>query len=91
MIDLGSIAAWGLAGLALGAAYLWLVARSVAALVAPGAKSAAGYLALRIGLAAGVFWMAALQGAGPLLAVLAGFLVARTLTLRIIGREPDGR
>ncbi len=41
---------------------------------------------LRIGAAAGFLTLAAKLGAAPLLSAFAGFLLARTLALRIAGR-----
>ncbi len=42
--------------------------------------------AVRIGAAAGLLALAAKLGAAPLLAAFAGFLLARTVALRIAGR-----
>jgi len=75
--------AWLAAGAAMGAAFLYLVARSVAAIRRPGARgAAAGFLVLRMALAVAVFTLAARQGALPLVSALAGFLVARTVAIR---------
>ena len=77
------LAAWLLGGIALGAVYMRLIARSVAAIGSAAAyRAAAGWLVLRLGLAAAVLALAAMQGAGPLLAALAGFLIARTVAIR---------
>jgi F1F0 ATPase subunit 2 len=74
---------WILAGAALGAVYLYLVGRTVAALASPAARKAAvGYLVLRFALAVAAFWLAAQSGAAPLLMMFAGFLLARTALLR---------
>lgn len=74
---------WLAAGVILGAAYMHLIARSVAAIETPAAYPfAAVWLILRIGLAGAVLALAAMQGVGPTLAVLAGFLLARTVAIR---------
>jgi F1F0 ATPase subunit 2 len=75
------------AGVLLGAVYFGLLLRTVrlhaAGAAAPGVAPL--YL-LRIGLAVAGFWFAAQQGALPLLAALAGFLVARYVMQRRYGR-----
>lgn len=48
----------------------------------------AGAMALRLAAAALLLWLAARQGALPLLAALAGFLAARALALRWKGGTP---
>ncbi len=83
MPDTMILIAWLAVGTVFGAAYLWLIARTVAAIQPPGtARAALGWLALRLVLAAGVLTLSAMQGALPLLAVLGGFLVARTVAIR---------
>lgn len=83
MTDPISLLAWLGTGAALGAVYLWLIARTVAAIQPPGdARAAVMWLLLRVGLAAGTLVLAAMQGAAPLLAVLAGFMGVRSLVLR---------
>lgn len=74
----------GLAGgLALGVAYFALLGRSVSATPPPAARPlAALFLLLRLALAAGAFWLAAQSGAVALIAMLAGFLVARGVAIR---------
>lgn len=85
---LPELAAWFLAGIALGTVYLLLLSRSVAAFEPPASyRSAVAWLLLRLAVAAGVLVLAALQGAVQLLAVLAGFLVARMVAIRRFGRE----
>ena len=77
------LAPWLLGGGALGAVYMHLIARTVAAIEPPASnRAAAVWLLLRLGLAAAVLAIAAMQGAGPLLAVLAGFLVSRSVAIR---------
>ncbi|MDK3019949.1 N-ATPase subunit AtpR [Pseudodonghicola flavimaris] len=83
MPDLPQIALWLGAGLALGAFYFWMLGRSVAAFgQAEGRRRAIGYVVLRLAVAAGVMTLAALQGTGPLLLTLLGFIVARTVAIR---------
>ncbi|EPX84957.1 ATP synthase subunit I [Salipiger mucosus] len=85
------LAAWLAAGIVLGGVYLRLVARSVAAITAPGPSARAVlWLVLRMVLAVLLLWAAATQGAGPLLAVLLGFLLARSLAIRRTGAPTDG-
>lgn len=88
--QLAEIALWLAVGAAFGAAYLWLVGRSVAALTGAGARMALLYLGLRVALAAAVLWFAANQGAASLIALLLGFLLARTIILRKVRRIDDG-
>ena len=83
MSALAQFALWLAAGIALGAVYLWLVARTVAALTGSGGKApAALWLVLRMALAVGAFWVAATEGALPVLVMLLGFLIARTVAIR---------
>ena len=86
------LALWLAAGIALGAVYLWLVARTVAAITGSGGKApAALWLVLRMALAAGAFWAAATEGALPLLVMLLGFLIARTVAIRRAREAGGGR
>jgi hypothetical protein len=83
---------WLLGGIVLGAVYMHLIARSVAAIEPPASnRAAAGWLVLRMGLSVVVLALAAMQGAGPLLAVLAGFLLSRTVAIRRVRRGDRGR
>jgi hypothetical protein len=79
--DLLSGLLWVAAGAALGTVYFALVGRSVAALMDGGARGAALWLGLRLALAAGAFWVAATQGALPAVAMLGGFLAARSVVI----------
>ena len=82
MADLLPLMGWALAGAALGALYLALLARTVAAVTAGGGGAgAAGFLLMRVVLAVLAFWAAAAQGALPLLATLGGFLAARAVAV----------
>jgi hypothetical protein len=77
------LVAWLVGGIALGAVYLHLLGRSVAAVEAPGARrAAAGWFLLRFVAAAVVFGLAATQGAAAVVAALLGFHIARTFVLR---------
>ena len=72
------------AGLMLGLLYFAALKRSVTLLVC--GKGWLGPLALtlgRIGAAAALLWVAANVGPAPLLATLVGFLMARSVTLRL--------
>ena len=78
---------WLVAGVVLGGAYFFLMGRTVAAIGDVGGWRAAVLpLVMRIGLAAGVFALASVQGAAPLLITLIGFLIARTVTIARIKR-----
>jgi hypothetical protein len=87
-----SLVPWLLAGVALGAVYMYLIARTVAAIGPPASnRVAALWLLVRFALAASVLALAAMQGAGPLLAVLLGFLLARSVATRRVRRGDRGR
>lgn len=84
MTDMTLLAAlgWAVAGAGLGAVYLALIGRSVAAVASDRpASGAVLWFALRLALAAGAFWVAAQSGAVALLSAMAGFLVARSVVL----------
>lgn len=71
------------AGLAVGLAYFAALRRGVAHIVGgKGWLAPVALASVRIGAAAGFLFFAAQQGAASLLAASAGFLAARTLTLR---------
>lgn len=79
---------WLAAGVALGACYLYLIGRSVAAIGADAGWPAIVLpAALRLALAAAALVFAARHGALPLGAMLCGFLLARTAAIR---RARDG-
>lgn len=87
-----TLAPWLLGGIVLGAVYMHLIARSVAAIGPAGSnRSAALWLLLRFAIAAIVLALAAMKGAGPLLAVLAGFLLSRTVAIRRVRGGDHGR
>ena len=72
-------------GLALGAAYFYMLYRSVRIEKQGGSiKRMISLLVLRLGLALLVFWLMAQAGILPLLLTLAGFLVARFGATRIV-------
>lgn len=72
-----------LAGAALAAIYLAMLSRSVALFTGGrGPWRAVALTVARLALAGLAFWLAARQGAGPLIALFAGFLALRTLWLR---------
>ncbi|RMD94074.1 MAG: hypothetical protein D6811_03635 [Alphaproteobacteria bacterium] len=82
---LAELGAVGAAGAALGLVHLALLGRSVRLVLearAGGRGQAVALSLLRLGLAALALWLAAQRGAGPLLALAAGFLLARQLRLR---------
>ncbi len=73
---------WLAAGAVLGAVYFFLLGCSVSAIGRAGDwRGAAVFFVARIALAAGVFAVAAMQGAAALLFALGGFLLARMVTV----------
>jgi hypothetical protein len=83
---------WLIAGIALGAAYLWLIGQTVTAITQPAAKmTAAGYFVLRLALAAVALWIAAQHGALPLLGMLLGFMIARFAISRRLREAESGK
>lgn len=84
--DLARLAAFFAAGLALGAAS-FLLLRKNASLYVEGAvwRSAAIHFG-RLGAMAALLVLAALQGAGPLLACAFGVVLARIVVVRRLGR-----
>jgi len=89
LADLPQIVIWLAAGGALGLFYFWLLGRSVAAFgQAEGRRRAVLFIVLRLAVAVAVLTAAALQGTGPLLLALAGFVVVRTAAIwRVKGAE----
>jgi hypothetical protein len=82
------LAAWALAGAAIGAVHAALLYRSVVALA--GASGAPALVALhigRLGFVVVAFWLVARQGGGaPLIAAVAGFTLAQFAARRVAGR-----
>lgn len=82
-------AAVGLGGILFGLAYFAACRRSAGLFLRPGGRAAALALTLgRMACAVLLLWLAARQGALPLLAALAGFLVARGIAIRRPGEVP---
>lgn len=80
--ELPQIVIWLAAGAMLGAFYFWLLGLSVAAFSQDGGRGRAFlFIVLRLAVALAVMTLAALQGTGPLLLTLAGFVVIRTLAV----------
>lgn len=76
---------WFVAGAGLGAVYLLLIGRTVAAIANKGGAGAAAWpLLLRVALAVGAFAVASGEGALPVVSMLAGFMVARGFGLRLV-------
>lgn len=79
---------WLLAGAVIGAAYFFLLARSVDAMsTASDWRKAAGYLVLRVAIAVCGFTLAAMQGTAPVLFTLVGLVLARTVAIRRVRRS----
>jgi hypothetical protein len=78
------IALCAAAGLAGGLAYFLALRASLA--LSESLKLMGLLTLLRLAVAAGGFWLAAQQGPLPLLAALAGFLMARAVVVRVVGR-----
>lgn len=88
MNEAGLLAGCGLTGLALGSAYfagLWWTVRRAVTSQRPAAWFAASF-AVRALLAGAVFWLVARHGAAAVLTSLAGFVVARVVATRLVGR-----
>ncbi len=82
------LAGCGLAGLVLGIGYfagLWWTVRRAVGSRRPAAWFAASFV-LRALLAGAVFWLVARHGAAALVSSLAGFVLARVATTRLVGR-----
>lgn len=78
------LALWLAGGVVLGLAYFALIRRSAALIVAPrgGSWLALGLGLARLGVLAAVLGLAAMQGAGPLLAVALGVMAGRLAVMR---------
>jgi hypothetical protein len=72
-------------GAALGLAYFYSLARTVALLTHAHPSRVVGWYVFRAGAAVSVFWLVARQGALPLLLALGGFLGARLVVQLWIG------
>lgn len=85
-IDAIRLVAFGLGGLVLGAASLALLKWNVAQyLHGRPWRPLAAHL-LRLAVISGVLVWAARQGAGPLLCLAAGLVIARPIAVRVLGR-----
>jgi len=74
---------WLVAGIALGAVYMYALWRSVRGMqAANGWLALVGPMALRLGMAGLLLVFAARHGPLPVIAVLIGFLLTRTVVIR---------
>jgi len=79
------LAGFAAAGASLAYVYLVLLAAAARRLVAGRGRAAGGLTALRLALLVGGLTMASFRGAGPLVAMALGLLLARAALLRHIG------
>jgi hypothetical protein len=86
--EMARLAAFGLAGLLLGAASLAALRRNVADYLGGRAWRSIGAHVARLAILAAILVWTARQGAGPLLALAAGLVLARPIALRVMGRAP---
>jgi hypothetical protein len=86
--DIGRLAAFGLAGLALGAVSLAALRLNVSSYVRGDLWRPIGWHLARLAALAALLIWTARQGAGPLLALAAGIVLARPIVLRVMGRAP---
>jgi hypothetical protein len=84
--DIERLEAYGLAGLVLGAASMASLRLNADLYVGGGLWRPIGLHFARLSVVAGVLIVTALQGAGPLLAVAAGLVLARPIAVRMMGR-----
>lgn len=88
LAEIARLAAFGLAGLLIGAASLAALRANVSAYLDGRAwRSLAAHLGRLAVLAAVLVWTAR-QGAGPLLALAGGLVLARPIAVRLMGRAP---
>jgi hypothetical protein len=80
------LAVFGLAGLALGGASLASLRLNTTLYLAGGLWRPIGLHLARLAIVVGALVWTACQGAGPLLAVAAGLVLARPIALRALGR-----
>jgi len=85
-IAIARLAAFGLAGLVLGGASLAVLRWNVAQYLHGGPSRAVAAHLARLAVVAGVLVWAARQGAGPLLCMAGGVVIARPIAVRIVGR-----
>jgi hypothetical protein len=84
--DIERLAAFGLAGLVLGGASMASLRLNTDLYVGGGVWRPIGLHVARLSVVVGVLVWTAFQGAGPLLAVAAGLVLARPIALRLLGR-----
>jgi F1F0 ATPase subunit 2 len=87
-LETGRLAAYAVAGLALGAASFASLRLNTDLYVGGGLWRPIALHLLRLAVVTAVLVFAALKGAGPLLAVAAGLVIARPLVVRLLGRAP---
>lgn len=81
-----NLALYGLAGLALGAASLTALRFNTALYLSGRLWGSLGLHTARLVIVAGLLVWAARQGAGPLVAIAAGLVLARPIAIRTLGR-----
>jgi len=84
--DIERLAAFGLAGLFLGGASMASLRLNTDLYLGGGVWRPIGLHVARLSIVVGVLVWTAFQGAGPLLAVSAGLVLARPIALRLLGR-----
>ncbi|HXQ47916.1 MAG TPA: ATP synthase subunit I [Caulobacteraceae bacterium] len=84
--DIERLAAFGLAGLILGGASMASLRLNTDLYVRGRLWRPIGLHFLRLSIMAGVLVWTAFQGAGPLLAVAGGLVLARPIAVRMLGR-----
>ena len=86
--DIERLAAFVLAGLVLGGASMASLRLNTEFYVRGEVWRPVGLHLARLSILASILVCAALQGAGPLLAVAAGLVLARPIAVRLLGRAP---
>jgi hypothetical protein len=84
--EIERLAAFGLGGLVLGGASMASLRLNTNLYVVGGLWRPIGLHFARLSIVAGVLVWTAFQGAGPLLAVAAGLVLARPIAVRTLGR-----
>jgi hypothetical protein len=84
--ELERLAAFGLAGLVLGAASMASLRLNTDLYVGGGLWRPIGLHFARLSIMAGILVWTAFQGAGPLLCVAAGLVLARPIAVQTLGR-----
>jgi hypothetical protein len=84
--EIGRLAAFGLAGLVLGGASMASLRLNTDLYVGGGLWRPIGLHVARLSIMAGVLVWTAFQGAGPLIAVAAGLVLARPIAVRMLGK-----